>query len=58
MPQNELNQLVANHTGEDESTIQTRGFSLLENSGHADRPPLVVDWDTVQSERYIDGHND
>lgn len=58
MTQNELNQLVANQTGEDESTIKKRGFSLQENPNQTVRLPLVVDWDEVQSERRMDGHEE
>lgn len=52
MTQAELNQLVAQQTGESETTIQERGFMLHEEMSYEEREPLVIDWDVVQAERY------
>ena len=53
MTQAELNQHVAQQTGEDEIIIQERGFMLHEEMSYEEREPLVVDWDAVQAERYV-----
>ncbi len=53
MTQSELNQLVAEQTGEDETTIQERGFMLHEEMSYEEREPLTIDWDAVQAERYV-----
>ena len=53
MTQSELNQLVAEQTGEDETTIQARGFMLHDDMSYEEREPFVIDWDAVQSERYV-----
>jgi len=50
MTQSELNQLVAHCTGEDETTIQDRGFILDVDMSYEEREWLVFDWDTETAE--------
>ncbi len=51
MTQAELNQRVAQQTGEDETTIQERGFMLHTEMSYEEREPLVFDWDALSEER-------
>ncbi|MEZ6044289.1 MAG: hypothetical protein R3C11_01615 [Planctomycetaceae bacterium] len=56
MKNSELIQEIARRTGESESTISHRGFNLLSDelpNEDDERAPLMVDWDLVQSTRYI-----
>ena len=59
MTQNELNQLVADATGEDIDEIQHRGFSLADpfdidfDPEPHDLPPQIVDWDEVDLHRNV-----
>ena len=59
MTQNELDQLVADATGEDLDEIQHRGISLRESldldgdSVHVELPPLTVDSDEVELHRNV-----
>jgi hypothetical protein len=48
MTQADLNHEVASLTGETVRTIRQRGFSLIEIDCP---PPLVVDWDELDSQR-------
>ncbi len=49
MPQDELNQQVANKTGEDIATIRRMGFSPLTPIEVEERDqPLWVDWDSAR----------
>ena len=50
MTQAELNQRIARQTGEDETTIQERGFMLHEEMSYEEREPLVFDWDALPEE--------
>jgi len=52
MTQNNLNHSIASRTGENESIIEEFDFLLQENTQQENRPPLVIDWDEVQSERH------
>ena len=55
MTQRELEQLVAQATGEDLRQIRRRGFSIADplevgfDPEPDDRRPLVVDWDLLES---------
>ena len=59
MTQNELDNLVANATGEDLAEIRHRGFSLCEpldldgDSVRVELPPQTVDWDEVELHRNV-----
>ncbi|MEK6248306.1 MAG: hypothetical protein N2C12_09015 [Planctomycetales bacterium] len=59
MTQNQLDQLVANATGEDLYQIEARGFSLadpLDNEFDPepyDVPPQVINWDHVDQSRNV-----
>lgn len=60
MTQQILNEAVAKATGEDIRTINGLGFVPLttmpielEGSFEEDRPPLLVDWDELELERYL-----
>jgi hypothetical protein len=48
MTQADLNREVASCTGETVATIRKRGFSLIEPHYP---PPLVLDWDKLDSRR-------
>lgn len=59
MTQTQLDAAIARATGDDLTTIQRQGFSLLQpdsDSRHQiddDRDPLVIDWDLVEAERAV-----
>ena len=59
MTQAELNQAVAHATGEPIATIAALGFSVADPLHVAfdpeplDRPPRVVDWDALETERDV-----
>jgi hypothetical protein len=59
MTQNQLNQRVADATGEDIADIQQRGFSLADplevtfDPEPCDLPPQVVDWDEVDLQHNV-----
>lgn len=58
MTQEVINEAVAAATGEDVRTIALLGFApltndMLELDAEVDRPPLVVDWDDLELERYL-----
>jgi len=59
MTQKELNQLVANATGEDIEEVQHRGFSLADpaeidfDPEPFDLPPQIIDWDEVDLQRNV-----
>jgi len=59
MTQNELNQLVADATGEDIAEVQHRGFSLADpaeidfDPEPFDLPPQIIDWDEVDLQRNV-----
>jgi len=57
MTQNEINRAVALATGESTREIRHLGFSLADggisdsDSEYWERPPAIVDWDAVDSQR-------
>ena len=51
MTQRELNRAVARATGETIDTVSRRGFTLQCGHAHAERNPLVLDWDRRQPRR-------
>jgi hypothetical protein len=57
MTQNQLNQLVADATGEDLRSIRQRGFSIADlqdvdfDPEPDQRPPPFIDWDELELER-------
>ncbi|MBI1349382.1 hypothetical protein GC163_24205 [bacterium] len=59
MTQTQLDAAIARATGDDLTTIQRQGFSLLsltpETTHQCDdyRQPLVIDWDLVDAERAV-----
>ena len=59
MTQEQLDQLVAEATGEDVRSIRQRGFSVADlQEVNFDpepdvRPPLVIDWDDLDRERNL-----
>ena len=58
MTQNQLNQLVADATGEDVCEIESRGFSLadpleIDFDPEPYAPPRIVDWDRLDVERNV-----
>ena len=59
MTQNQLNQLIADATGEDIDDIRQRGFSLADplevnfDPEPCDLPPQVVDWDEVDLQHNV-----
>ena len=59
MTQTQLDQQVANATGEDLREIQFRGFSLADpmtvnfDPEPCDLPPQILDWDQVDLERNV-----
>ena len=59
MTQNQLNQRVADATGEDIADIRQRGFSLADplevhfDPEPCDLPPQVVDWDEVDLQHNV-----
>ena len=59
MTQNQLNQSVADATGEDIDDIRQRGFSLADplevnfDPEPCDLPPQVVDWDEVDLQHNV-----
>lgn len=55
MSQQELNQEIANQTGESIQTIISIGFSQLRISIPVEEweQPLVVDWDELDRNRYL-----
>ena len=59
MTQNQLNQLIADATGEDIGDIRQRGFSLADplevnfDPEPCDLPPQVVDWDEVDLQHNV-----
>ncbi len=59
MPQENLDEQVARRTGEDRRRIARMGFSKLEpmpleRDTFDTRKPLVVDWDELELQRYLD----
>ncbi len=59
MPQENLDEQVARRTGEDRRRIARMGFSQLEpmpleRDTFDTRKPLVVDWDELKQQRYLD----
>ena len=56
MTQQELNQEIADQTGEPITVIKTMGFSPLRESVPIEerREPLVVDWDEVDRTRKLE----
>lgn len=59
MTQEQLDQLVAEATGEDVRSIRQRGFSVADlqevnfDPEPDQRPPLVIDWDDLDRERNL-----
>jgi hypothetical protein len=59
MTQNQLNQLIADTTGEDIDDIRQRGFSLADplevnfDPEPCDLPPQVVDWDEADLQHNV-----
>lgn len=59
MTQHELNQLVADATGEDLREIRNRGFSLADplevdfDPEPYDLPPQMIDWDEIDLQRNV-----
>ncbi|MBI1348695.1 hypothetical protein GC163_20675 [bacterium] len=59
MTQTQLDAAIVRATGDDLTTIQRQGFSLLSLTPDAthhcddDRQPLVIDWDLVDAERAV-----
>ena len=59
MTQHELNQMVADATGEDLSEIRNRGFSLADplevdfDPEPYDLPPQMIDWDEIDLQRNV-----
>ena len=54
MTQSELDQAVADATGESLSTIADRGFCLLTTIPiEIEREPLTVDWDALEMSRRV-----
>ena len=59
MTQNQLNQLIADATGEDIDDIRQRGFSLADplevnfDPEPCDLPPQVVDWDELDLQHNV-----
>lgn len=57
MTQRQLDQLVANATGDDLRSIRQRGFSIVDlqdvnfDPEPDQRPPQMVDWDELELER-------
>jgi hypothetical protein len=58
MNQSEINRAVAQATGETVREIRRRGFSLIDPDEVGfdlepdDRQPQIVDWDTLDAQRY------
>jgi hypothetical protein len=58
MNQSEINRAVAQATGETVREIRRRGFSLVNpdevgfDTEPDDRPPQIVDWDSLAGQRY------
>lgn len=59
MTQNQLNQLIADATGEDIGSIRQLGFNLADpldvnfDPEPCDLPPQVVDWDDVDRQHNV-----
>ena len=59
MTQMQLDQLVANATGEDLRSIRQRGFSIADlqdvdfDPEPDQRPPQFIDWDELELERNL-----
>lgn len=59
MTQTQLDQLVADATGEDIRAIRNRGFSVADplevnfDPEPDQRPPLFIDWDELELERNL-----
>ena len=59
MTQEQLDELVADATGEDLRAIRQRGFSVADplvvnfDPGPDQRPPLIIDWDELDLERNL-----
>ena len=54
MTQNEIDQAVAEATGESLSTVTDRGFCLLTTIPiEMEREPLTVDWDLLEISRRV-----
>jgi hypothetical protein len=55
MTQRELNQEIANQTGESIHTINSRGFSPLQPFIPIEerQEPLMIDWDEHERTRYL-----
>ncbi|HBN75517.1 MAG TPA: hypothetical protein DD473_06805 [Planctomycetaceae bacterium] len=59
MTQSQLNQLVADATGEDLREIRNRGFSLADplevdfDPEPYDLPPQMIDWDEIDLQRNV-----
>lgn len=55
MTQNQLDQAIAQATGDDLALIRQRGFSLWHPTDDDDHdelpPPQMVDWDELDSQR-------
>ena len=54
MTQAELNQAVAQATGESVATIKHLGFLLADEdeSADLDASPMVIDWDALEADRF------